>query len=588
MYSKEYSKSLLRTLVIDGGLGLMDTTRITDRLHELTNLASGNAGLAYLNALPVMAGVAMACSGNPAGLVGLAPAVYALYLGERGKITTPESKELALLNRNRLLINALGRYKDADSETLNCVFNAYESLVNDYMPGYNAIARDGEMVPVGDIIQRFGTMVNREIHGTPSSPAPPPCAKVSYFAKGNLGAGATATLPSAAYAVNPPPGDGSALGAQSETAVAVLNRTLAQSQEIGLPPELVEVVVSKPYSTFLFGQSEAGKDICLHNIMAALKARYPNAYFLGIDGKNHPAERPLWEIYTESIHISMRDRPADYHARLIDAIDRAIDYGGDTFISFSELNGIAASYSTVGMSGEWAEIAHRVAYLAIQGNAARKFLYATAQALNLDALGIRKDSRANCAFMAVANGTQFGFLSQISGNVRVFDNRLLLDQGAFQMACSRSHATDHLPNRDLLKGIAYFHSSLNRWEPMPRLHNPGSDRGTVSVPQPIPPKTAESPAHKGTPGDFIGGDRVYNDCADVADTFAEMLRQDHGKKWSLSALCKRAGVSERQRREVGRLVVEILAEYDDIFIEAKKQGNVDVTYFVSDPGRSDL
>jgi hypothetical protein len=34
--------------------------------------------------------------------------------------------------------------------------------------------------------------------------------------------------------------------------------------------------------------------------------------------------------------------------------------------------------------------------------------------------------------------------------------------------------------------------------------------------------------------------------------------------------------------------VEILAEYDDIFIEAKKQGNVDVTYFVSDPGRSDL
>jgi hypothetical protein len=60
MYSKEYSKSLLRTLVIDGGLGLMDTTRITDRLHELTNLAGGNAGLAYLNALPVMAGVALA------------------------------------------------------------------------------------------------------------------------------------------------------------------------------------------------------------------------------------------------------------------------------------------------------------------------------------------------------------------------------------------------------------------------------------------------------------------------------------------------------------------------------------------------
>jgi hypothetical protein len=272
--------------------------------------------------------------------------------------------------------------------------------------------------------------------------------------------------------------------------VAILERTLGAVAPMGLPQSLIAATIDRPYSTFIFGQSSAGKDITLFNIMGGLKVKFPTAYFLGIDGKNHPTESAMWDLYDESIRISMLDHPRDYHDRLLAALDKAVRWPGRAFVGFSEVNGISGVYAVAGMAEEWKRIAHLISFLSVQGNADGKFLYATAQALNLDSLGLRKDSRANCAFMAIANSTQFSFLSQIAGDTKVFQNKLILDQQVFQSACSRSTATQHLKNHNIVKGIGWFHTDLNRWEPMPRLVNPGPDRGEAPEPpidvEPLP------------------------------------------------------------------------------------------------------
>jgi hypothetical protein len=250
-------------------------------------------------------------------------------------------------------------------------------------------------------------------------------------------------------------------------------------QEAGLPPALKAVTVDKPYSTFIVGQSGAGKDITLWNIVKELRERYPDAYFVGIDGKNSEKETNLWEsgLYDKVIRISMLDSPKDYHETLIELMRTAIrKVKGMAFIVFSEVNGIRDGYKAHKLNDLWTELAVYIGFCAIQGNSEDKFLLATAQALNLEELGIPKSSRANSSFMAIGNSTQFSFLNQVAGDVNVFDRNNLLDQGAFQSACSRSTATEHLPTHDLLKGIAWFHTACNRWEPMPRLHNPGIDR----------------------------------------------------------------------------------------------------------------
>lgn len=250
-------------------------------------------------------------------------------------------------------------------------------------------------------------------------------------------------------------------------------------QEVGLPPALKAVMVDKPYSTFIVGQSGAGKDITLWNIVKGLRERYPDAYFLGIDGKNSDKETNLWKsgLYDKVIRISMLDDPRDYHDTLIELMRTAIrDVKGLAFIIFSEVNGIRDGYKAYKLNDLWTELAVYIGFCAIQGNSEDKFLLATAQALNLEELGIPKSSRANSSFMAIGNSTQYSFLNQVAGDVNVFDRNSLLDQGAFQSACSRSTATEHLPTHDLLKGIAWFHTACNRWEPMPRLHNPGVDR----------------------------------------------------------------------------------------------------------------
>ncbi|MBD1825670.1 hypothetical protein H6F51_24695 [Cyanobacteria bacterium FACHB-DQ100] len=272
-------------------------------------------------------------------------------------------------------------------------------------------------------------------------------------------------------------GEQSAIDVQVQAdSVALLNRSYQTVDQAGLPEDLMSLAIQKPYNTLIFGQSEAGKDITLYNLMKRNRSAH-NAYFLGIDGKNHPNERALWsrEIYDKTLHFSMLDHPESYHSGLLAALKLAVQQPM-SFIAFSEINGVRAAYINAGMKAEWQNIAHYISYFAIQGNANRHFLYGTVQALSLEELGLGSGDRGNIYFLAIANSTQFAFIESVGASVKVFP-KALTNQAVFQSAVSRSTATQHLKNHSILKGIAYFHTAIGEWRPMPRLDNPGSDRG---------------------------------------------------------------------------------------------------------------
>lgn len=393
-------------------------------------------------------------------------------------------------------------------------------------------------------------------------------------------------------------------GTAQPSPVAQLERSLTQEPAIGLPPALMEVVIGHPYSTFIVGMSEAGKDILLFNLAKELKAAYSTAMFVGIDGKNHPGEMALWPdgLYDRKLHISMLDRPQDYHYRLADLLKVACEFPGMVFVNFSELNGIAGSYKAHGLKDEWSEIAHYLRYLALQGNAARKYLLSTAQGLTLDELGITTATRGNIQFLMVGNATQFGFINNVTASTNVFDRKLISNQNTFAAACSRSTALAHLPTAATLKGVAWFHTALSRWESMPRLENPGTDRGA-----PVTPSPASGQAFQGEPripeGVSWGSMATSEDyqppasgmafqpssgpgvsevdidgsieLEELIDGALETLYSDPGKQYSLTKLF----VNRSQRIRLSEALIDILKDVTGVQYVAKKSGAVVSHYF---------
>lgn len=285
---------------------------------------------------------------------------------------------------------------------------------------------------------------------------------------------------------------------QRQIAIATLQQTFNKPAEIGLPQELREVMVDAPYSTFVIGMSGAGKDILVYNVISEIRKKYPQAFIIGIDGKNAPSERNLWAKpnYDYTIHFSMGDNPEDYHEELFSIFDKVDSYPPFTFIVFSELNGVRDSYISNGLKDEWQQIANKIRYIALQLNYAQKYFIATAQTANKEELGIGA-GRQNAQFCMVSNGQQQSFINAVS-KAAVFEGNGVKDTATWSSAISRSPAVEHLPNANQLGGIAYFHSAINRWMPMPRLHNAGQDRGVVSqqveIPAPSPVFNQSTPA----------------------------------------------------------------------------------------------
>jgi hypothetical protein len=581
-----YNKSILRSLILDGGVSITDPIRLRDLLQEQSQTSDrvnkfGTIG----GGLSIGFGVLMT-SLNPAALLAAASGCCAVYLGQKAKATSLEEKEFRFLSRHGRIINLLGDFAKAGTATDDEILSAYESLTLSYFPITDQIVVDGQPIAAGEMMARLPQVIAAQrqapesghSHALPVAPPHPtslPPSRLHEYAE--------MPAPQQAHPIQ-----GATIG--SESAIAVLERTMAKPTAIGLPDALRSVTVDQPYSTFIIGMSGAGKDIALYSIMAALKAKYSTALYVGIDGKNHAGELPLWSegIYDRTVHISMLDRVNDYHRGLLAWLKQACEFPGMVFVAFSELNGIAGSYIAAGMKQEWGEIAHYLRYLALQGNAAGKFLLSTAQGLTLDELGISTSTRSNIKFLMVGNGSQFGFISSITANTTVFDRKLINDQNIFIAACSRSTALEHLPNRNTDKGVAYFHTALNRWEPMPRLVNPGTDRCAAVA---IPPAIVESlpmPDFVASPVISSVVDEAVNETAaieieELIDRALEMLYGSPGKQFSLTKLFG----NKSQRARLAAVLIDTLQTATGIDYKPQKNGAVTCHYFTASQPDSD-
>jgi hypothetical protein len=573
-----YNKSILRSLILDGGVAITDPVRLRDLLQEQSQTSErvnkfGTIG----GGLSIGFGVLMT-SLNPAALLAAVSGGYAVYLGQKAKATSLEEKEFRFLSRHGRIINLLGDFAKAGTATDDEILSAYESLTLSYLPMTDQIVVDGKPIAAGEMMARLPQVIAAQRRSPESSNG----ASLPAIAPRQ-----TALPPSRLHEYAETPVQQLAQPAaqtsiRGESAIAVLERTIAKPATIGLPEALRSVTVDQPYSTFIIGMSGAGKDIALYSIMAALKARHPTALYVGIDGKNHAGELPLWSegIYDRAIHISMLDKVNDYHRGLLALLKQSCEFPGMVFVAFSELNGIAGSYIAAGMKQEWGEIAHYLRYLALQGNAAGKFLLSTAQGLTLDELGISTSTRSNIKFLMVGNGSQFGFISSITANTTVFDRKLINDQNSFTAACSRSTALEHLPNGNTDKGIGYFHTALNRWEPMPRLVNPGADRcdpishdqpvalsperPSQQLPQPTAPnsKTEDSPVEEKHPFELK---------AELADLCLQKIRDMNGAKTTFAKLKKT--LSRKQIELCDEEFQELLMDDDRIGCETETMRN---------------
>jgi hypothetical protein len=577
-----YNKSILRSLILDGGVSITDPIRLRDLLQEQSQSSDLVSKFGTIGGgLSIGFGVLMT-SLNPAALLAAVSGGYAVYLGQKAKATSLEEKEFRFLSRHGRIINLLGEFAKAGTATDDEILSAYESLTLSYLPITDQIVVDGRPIAAGEMMARLPQVIAAQRQSpesghrhalpvvTPHPTSLPPSRLHEY-----------AEIPALQQA---PPIQGSMI--ESESAIAVLERTMAKPTAIGLPEALRSVTVDQPYSTFIIGMSGAGKDIALYSVMAALKARNPNDLFVGIDGKNHAGELPLWSegIYDRTIHISMLDRVNDYHRGLLALLKQACEFPGMVFVAFSELNGIAGSYIAAGMKPEWGEIAHYLRYLALQGNAAGKFLLSTAQGLTLDELGISTSTRSNIKFLMVGNGSQFGFISSITANTTVFDRKLINDQNSFTAACSRSTALEHLPNANTDKGIAYFHTALNRWEPMPRLVNPGADRCVaVTIPPAIvellPMPELAAPTVIPSPVDETAAIEIE----ELIDRALDMLYGNPGKQFSLTKLFG----NKSQRARLATVLTDTLQMATGIDYKPQKNGAVTCHYFTASQPDSD-
>jgi hypothetical protein len=562
-----YTKSILRSLILDGGVAITDPVRLRDLLQEQSQSSErvnkfGTIG----GGISIGFGVLMT-SLNPAALLAALSGGYAVYLGQKAKATSLEEKEFRFLSRHGRIINLLGDFAKAGTATDDEILSAYESLTLSYLPLSDQIVVDGQPIAASLMMDNLPKVIAAQ-RQNPETSAPQltqaPTSHQTSLPPSRLHEYAETSAP---RSTQPAASDQqAAIG--GESAIAVLERTMAKPTAIGLPEALRSVTVDQPYSTFIIGMSGAGKDIALYSVMAALKAKYPTAFHVGIDGKNHAGELPLWSegIYDRTIHISMLDRVNDYHRGLLALLKQACEFPGMVFVAFSELNGIAGSYIAAGMKQEWGEIAHYLRYLALQGNAAGKFLLSTAQGITLDELGISTSTRSNIKFLMVGNGSQFGFISSITANTTVFDRKLINDQNSFTAACSRSTALEHLPNANTDKGIGYFHTALNRWEPMPRLVNPGADRcNPVAIPPSLMVQFSTADPVVTAVSDPVTDEQGTDPELALVETMIEKVAA--GKN-TLSKV--KASLSAKQKAAYSDLVEELFLTDDRIGSEAVK------------------
>ncbi len=246
-----YTKSILRSLILDGGVSITDPIRLRDLLQEQSQTADrvnkfGTIG----GGLSIGCGVLMT-SLNPAALLAAVSGGYAIYLGQKAKATSLEEKEFRFLSRHGRIINLLGEFAKSGTATDDEILSAYESLTLSYLPITDQIVVDGRPIAAGEMMARLPQVIAAQRQApelsngaslpaiTPHKTSLPP-SRLHEYAE-------TPAITLAQPTAHPSIG--------GESAVAVLERTMTKPTTIGLPEALRSVAVDNPYSTFIIGMS---------------------------------------------------------------------------------------------------------------------------------------------------------------------------------------------------------------------------------------------------------------------------------------------------------------------------------------------
>jgi hypothetical protein len=129
---------------------------------------------------------------------------------------------------------------------------------------------------------------------------------------------------------------------------------------------------------------------------------------------------------------------------------------------------------------------------------------------------------------------------------------------------------EHLANANTDKGVGYFHTALNRWEPMPRLVNPGADR---CAPVTIPPAIADEAVHE----------TAAIEIEELIDRALEMLYGSPGQQFSLTKLFG----NKSQRARLAAVLIDTLQMTTGIDYKPQKNGAVTCHYFTASQPDSD-
>jgi hypothetical protein len=129
---KRFSKSILRAVAIDGGVGLENPTRIIDLLEEFSDKTHQLQLIQYTSGGLMGAVLLAVLSGGSIGLLGASMALIAGALGASMKhgLSAEDSRELALLHKHRSLLHALAEidHTYGTEKTLT----RYEELIASY------------------------------------------------------------------------------------------------------------------------------------------------------------------------------------------------------------------------------------------------------------------------------------------------------------------------------------------------------------------------------------------------------------------------------------------------------------------------
>lgn len=324
-----FSKSVLRALAIDGGVGLDNPTRIVNLLEEFSqktqeirlvrNMSGGTAALAVLAGLSGVASFPLLAASL--GLIG-----GALGIALRHGLSANDERELSLLQRHRSLIHALSEIdKVHGTEKTLC---RYEELIATYSTMedcfYFGQSRVAAAEITGFIEQAIATNAT-SIGGVVPQPQPVKPTQPTRFSLSQLKK--TPALPAtktpAVAFTQPAP-------TQWTEVPTLIQPQAVEPEQVTTPApvatqttgDLARLMGQRLKSTIIAASPRGGKGIVVAHAGRELQRLRPEVEIWLLDPKDEPTERGYWSFIPldKRLHFDLRNYSIDV-ARVQDLVD---------------------------------------------------------------------------------------------------------------------------------------------------------------------------------------------------------------------------------------------------------------------------